>query len=356
MTLHEYRSALDQITTSKEEKIMKAKQIYARSQADVQQPVIKRRKTAWIAAGAAAAVLAGTTLSVGAAVNWDYRSLFDKYFSEQTPETVPVTYVDLTGMGLDINESVAFDGFTLHMKSVVADSTALYAMYDITLHDAAAFEGEIYDIVPVFTVNAQTADGRCIMDGTGSPAQKIADDTYRFVNSQTLSDPQKDSLKDASISIGLYGVTVISDTTTMLKADYTRQLDSAFISDSMTITKAVDFELPYYEPNRAFSVSISPFTLHLAVDEVKEYAMMDKEKYYESVKKGEYRSAADWVIKAIYQDGTEQLLSGDITINFKKNADSGEYLGADFNISLDYPVNTNEITAISIDGIILPLA
>ncbi|MBE6847237.1 MAG: DUF4179 domain-containing protein [Ruminococcus sp.] len=346
MTLHEYRSALDQITTSEEEKAMKAKQMYAKSEEAVGTPMVKRRKTAWIAAAAAVAVLAGTTLSVGAAVKWDYRSLFDKYFSEQTPETQPVTYVDLTGMGLDLNESVDFDGFTLHMKSVVADSTALYAMYDITLHDVTAFGGEIYDIAPVFVVNAQTADGKCIMNSTGTPAQKITDDTYRLVNGYTLSYPKKDSLKDASITIGLYGVTVISDTTTTLKADYTRQLDNAFISDSMTITKAVDFAIPHYEPYRASSVSISPFALHLTADPIKDDFMPNKEALH----------AGDWVIKAIYNDGTEQLLSGDIINNLKKDAITGESLGADFNIFLDYPVNTGEITAISIDGIILPLA
>lgn len=360
MTMSEYRKTLDSISVTKEEKIMKAKQMYAQSETAVQQPIIKRRKTAWIAAGAAAAVLAGTTLSVGAAVDWDYRSLFDKYFAEQAPEAEPVMYVDLTGMGADINETVEFEDFTLNVKSVIADEYTLYALYDITLHDDPAFDGEIYDIVPLFDVRAQNADGRCILDGTRDSLGTTDEGVYRFVSRGTVSNSRTDTLTDAAITISLHGVNVIGDEVKVLDADYTRQLDSAFISDSMTITKAVDFEIPYYEPNRASSVSISPFALHLAADEIKDDTKLNLDKrqemIWEIVGNDEYRDVDDWVIKAIYKDGTEQLLSGDITVTAKKYADSGEYYGADYVIAPDYPVNTNEITAISINDIIIPLA
>lgn len=346
MKMSEYHAALNHIAATKEEKIMKAKQMYAQSETALQQPIIKRCKTAWIAAGAAAAVLAGTTLSVGAAVDWDYRSLFDKYFSEQAPEAEPVMYVDLTGMGADINETVEFEDFTLNVKSVIADEYTLYALYDITLHDDPAFDGDIYDIVPFFTVKAQNADGRCIMEGKTDSLSTTDEGVYQFVSRGTVSNSRTDALTDAAITISLHGVNVIGDEVKALKGDYTRQLDSAFISDSMTITKAVDFEIPYYEPNRASSVSISPFALHLAADEIKDDTKLNPETL----------KADDWVVKAIYNDGTEQLLSGDITINAKKYADSGEYFGADYIIALDYPVNTNEITAISINDIIIPLA
>ncbi len=363
MKMHEYRQALDTLSHTEEEKCDIAQQMLAASEEPATRPVIKRRKTAWIAAATAAALLAGTTLTVGAAVDWDYNSLFQDFFNKQVEEssgTEPVKYVDLTGMGMDINETVEFEGYTLDIKSVIADAYNIYTLYDITITDTSLIPGEIYDLIPTLSCDIRI-DGRRPMGSSGSTAsEKISDTVYRFATLDGIADKRDGMLTDAEITIQFMGLTVVSDETIQLEGKYSMPLGDDFVPNpNMTKELDVNFQLPKYGPNCASKITLSPFRIIIDVTEIADQSYFTKEiimpgeEGYEEYKE---KSKA-WTITAIYADGTEQTMEGEIQHNmYKHYQDETDCFGATFDRILKYPVNTNEIVAISIDGTIVPVA
>ncbi len=125
-----YQNAMRQISADDAEIRRQAQAIQA--QFDARHPVrIKKRGFRLGVAAAAAVVLCGT-VTVGAANGWNYASIFTKYFSEKAGNEV---VFDFTGMGMDIGQTVAGEGYDLTVQSVVADTNAVYVVYDIALHD-----------------------------------------------------------------------------------------------------------------------------------------------------------------------------------------------------------------------------
>ena len=111
---------------------MKAKQI--RAQYDAQNGITvkkhKSRRIALTGLAAAAVLLVGGAVTVGAVNDWNYGAVFNRYFTEKSGE--PVSF-DYTGMGLNIGKEITGDGFTLTVQSVMADSSNVYIAYDIAL-------------------------------------------------------------------------------------------------------------------------------------------------------------------------------------------------------------------------------
>ena len=127
-----YRTAMQQIFTEKEEILMKARQMQAQFDAQNTKAVRKHapRRRALIGFAAAAALLVGGAVTVGAANDWNYGAVFNRYFTEKSGS--PVSF-DYTGMGLDIGEEIKGEGFTMTVRSVVADSSNVYVALDIAL-------------------------------------------------------------------------------------------------------------------------------------------------------------------------------------------------------------------------------
>ncbi|MBP0970914.1 MAG: DUF4179 domain-containing protein [Oscillospiraceae bacterium] len=113
---------------------MKTRQIRAQFEEQSAQGIRTHtgRRVISLIGAAAAAIMIGGTVTVGAVNNWDYSAVFSKYFAEKSGEQVSY---DFTGMGLDIGEKIEGDGFTMTVQSVMADASNVYIAYDVELSD-----------------------------------------------------------------------------------------------------------------------------------------------------------------------------------------------------------------------------
>ena len=128
---------------------MKAQQIQAQFDAQNTHTVRRHshRRGMLTAVAAAAALMIGGTMTVGAVNHWDYSAVFSKYFAEKSGEQVSY---DFTGMGLDIGEKIEGDGFTMTVQSVLADASNVYIAYDVELSDEFNAIFAAYDDAELF--------------------------------------------------------------------------------------------------------------------------------------------------------------------------------------------------------------
>ncbi len=87
-----------------------------------------------ITLAAAAVAVGGMTVAVGAANDWDYQSIFTKYFSDKTESTVEY---DFSKVGMDINQSAEYAFGTVTVESALITPYAMYLSWDIQLNDTA---------------------------------------------------------------------------------------------------------------------------------------------------------------------------------------------------------------------------
>lgn len=121
---------------------------------------IRRTLPAMIAAAAAVLCL---TVGVGAAADWDYKSLFTEYFTKQSD--APVSF-DLEGMGKTLGFGQTFPSCTVTFDSVLADSNTAYLVYSVEpqgkfIPDAAAHESYAFYLGAVL----HSADGTVLDSG-----------------------------------------------------------------------------------------------------------------------------------------------------------------------------------------------
>ncbi len=111
---------------------MKAKQMQAKY--DAAHPARKKERRGFrVSIAAAAAVLLCGTITAGAVSDWDFAALFRKYFSDKTGTEIDY---DFFGMGLSIGESYQGEGYTLTVEGVIADTNAVYLLYNIALDES----------------------------------------------------------------------------------------------------------------------------------------------------------------------------------------------------------------------------
>ena len=123
-----YRKMMEQITLDDDALREKAAQMRNAFQ-QAQKPHIRHRRRMLTVSAAAAAVLVFGTVTAGAVNGWDYKSIFSRYFSAQSGETVDY---DFTGMGLDLGDVIEGDGFTLTFDALLADNRYVYLAYHYT--------------------------------------------------------------------------------------------------------------------------------------------------------------------------------------------------------------------------------
>ena len=126
-----YQKAMQQISADEAEIRSKARQIQA--QYNAQHPARRTKRGFRIGLAAAAAVILCGTVTAGAVSDWDYAALFRKYFSDRTG--TEISY-DFSGMGLGIGESYQGEGYTLTVEGVIADTNAVYLLYNIALDES----------------------------------------------------------------------------------------------------------------------------------------------------------------------------------------------------------------------------
>lgn len=125
---------------------MKAKQMQAKY--DAAHPARKKERRGFrVSIAAAAAVLLCGTITAGAVSDWDFAALFRKYFSDKTGTEIDY---DFSGMGLDIEQSYQGEGYTLTVQGVIADTSAIYTLYEIALDESVQEQIKDYAEVVVF--------------------------------------------------------------------------------------------------------------------------------------------------------------------------------------------------------------
>ncbi len=160
-----YQRAMQQISVPEEEIRMKTRQIQAQFEEQPAQGIRTHtgRRMIGVIGAAAAAIMIGGTVTVGAVNNWDYSAVFSRYFAEKSG--APVSF-DFTGMGLDIGETVEGDNFTMTVQSVMADASNVYIAYDVALSDevnaifAAYDDAELSRMLAALIEVPGDADGR----------------------------------------------------------------------------------------------------------------------------------------------------------------------------------------------------
>lgn len=315
----------------------------------------RKGKKALIAAGAAAAVLAGTTLSVGAAVDWDYRTLFNKYFSDSTD--TPVGF-DFTGMGMDIDHRLDCEGYTVYVKSILADGYSVMVLYDTILDDEIFAEHTVYDIDTALYVDVMYGQDNLKFSGTVDTT-KLSDGVFQSllhivpIQFQEVLDPKDITLTftPKTIDVDVENGNVIT-------------LNS--IADSFSISLAeVSFDsakaapdvhyLPYYGANEATTISLSPLSLTVNFDAITHPeeitdGLNDNDEKYDS----EMPTTEDWTIKAIRNDGTELTLKQRNHTLYYDGISQPNKL--QIYIPFETPLRTDDIVAIMIDDVRIPLA
>lgn len=315
----------------------------------------RKGKKALIAAGAAAAVLAGTTLSVGAAVDWDYRTLFNKYFSEQTD--APVGF-DFTGMGLDVDHRFDCEGYTIHVKSILADEYSMMILYDTILDDEILREHTVYDIDTALYVDVTYGKDSLRFSGavdTTKLSDGVFQSMYHIVPIQLkeVLNPKDITLTFSPSSLRV-DVEDGSEITFNCAAD-SLDISLADISFDSSKTAANVHHLPYYGSNKATTISLSPLSLTVNFDaithpeEITDGLNGNDEKY-----DSEMPTAENWIIKAIRNDGTELTLKQRNHTSYYDGISQPNKL--QIFIPFETPLRTDDIVAIMIDDVLIPLA
>lgn len=315
----------------------------------------RKGKKALIAAGAAAAVLAGTTLSVGAAVDWDYRTLFNKYFSEQTD--APVGF-DFTGMGLDVDHRFDCEGYTVHVKSILADEYSMMILYDVTLDDAIPEAHTVYDINSALMVDVMCGHDNLRYSGNVDTI-KISDGVFHSmyhivpIQLEEVLNPKDITLTFSPSSLRV-DVEDGSEITFNCAAD-SLDISLADISFDSVKTASDAHYLPYYGSNEATTISLSPLSLTVNFDavthpeEIADGLNGNDEKHDSAIP-----SSKDWSIKAIRNDGTELTLKQGNHTSYYDGISQPNKL--QIYIPFETPLRTDDIVAIMIDDVRIPLA
>ena len=92
-----------------------------------------RKRLPVMIAAAAAAVMIGGTLTVGAFNGWNYNTLMNRYFSEWFDTK---SDYDFAGQGIDINDTFVTDDYQLTVKSAVFNADSFFVFYDFRFSDA----------------------------------------------------------------------------------------------------------------------------------------------------------------------------------------------------------------------------
>ena len=126
-----YQNAMRKIAADETEIRSMAHRIQA--QYEAQHPARRTNRGFRLGLAAAAAVILCGTVTAGAVSDWDYAALFRKYFSDKTG--TEISY-DFSGMGLGIGKSYQGEGYTLTVEGVIADTNAVYLLYNIALDES----------------------------------------------------------------------------------------------------------------------------------------------------------------------------------------------------------------------------
>ena len=399
---------------------MKAQQIQAQFEEQPPQKIRKRsRGTRRLLAGlaAAAALMIGGTVTVGALNGWDYSGLFNRWFRSQDS-----TYedFDFTGMGTDINDEIALEGFTVTLQSVVAEANALHVIYNcrldpeyeaqlpqngekiyaICMPDIQVLDGEgnAYTAdVEIGSRIAQNADGS--FDGVQSiglcGCQDFADKTLvinngfwmtagtmEYLNASPDAEPRTDGVQTPlpeqlqEYTYSLDGITVLKGVTndsgvTLSDNGAAAPFDSVSVSPLRISFRKADIPIePVTSPEPGVTVGSGIYGFITQFFDENGQEIIDNnipsdvpEEVPDYVLMNPtpevYQNIGIHSLTLIYSDGTEQdaVLSSAAGSGKTKLGSSGHYDLMDIELSADFrkPVSTDNLTAIRVNGTEIPM-
>ncbi len=337
--MNRYRNAMDAVTRSKEEIEMKAQDILNMEQersAPRKRPAVSRKA---IAFGAAAVILAGGTLTVGAVNNWDYAALYRNLMDgdRTTFETI----------GKTVDDHFEGDGWTIDITNMYADSNSFYMLYDLTLdesHPLYSYLGQDdYNVCAKVQTNFTDSEEYIgsMFSNSGSKSLRVEGNTshccfscnYELCGDDMDVQPQgvhvwSDMLYAESSAVGS-----LSEEPMHFERDYV--LD---IADGVTQrTVQGDYTLPCGE--RMYRITVSPLVMGFQIDaesmylQHKEYCMME--------------------ITANYSDGTSQVIEYDAALSARTQEDGTVEANGIFNFT--QPINPVLLESVTINGQTIPV-
>lgn len=128
-----YQKAMQQISASEEEIRMKAKQIQAQYNTNKKIRRTAGRRKLFAGLAAAAVVMIGGTITVGALNDWNYSSLMNRYFKEWFRTESDYSF---EGQGMDINDTFGTEDYQITVESVVFNSDSYYLFSELRFSDA----------------------------------------------------------------------------------------------------------------------------------------------------------------------------------------------------------------------------
>ena len=344
---------------------MKAKQIQAKY--DAAHPARQKGRHGFrIGIAAAAAVLLCGTITVGAVSEWDFAALFRNYFSEKSGSEISY---DFSGMGLNIGESYQGEGYTLTVQGVIADTNAVYTLYDIALDESIQKQIRDYKEVVVFGglsagVIKEDTTGTFSPVGTSDELVQDGNGIWHGVRT-SLMDPGTD-ISDKTLEYTSTQVSVINRNADGTEADYMMlpeigegyPIGTVSLAD-ITVQKGIERECSVFLPEDRNKIEftelcLTPMQLSLrktgrAYDtcSAKNPLILGTDDRIEET---------EAVYAVIYADGTELPLQGNRNNSSVCSLNDGGYdTVTRSSLIFNVPIDLTDITAVRIGETVIPL-
>lgn len=271
-------------------------------------------------------------LVVGAYSGWDYASLFRNYYGLDTENGY-----DFSNVGVDLNETLVCDGMTVQLGSMLADENTVRFMYDVTFEngigDSCSYDCRLYAVL--HKPDGTTAEPIII----GCDTVEQTENTVRLCT-HMIFQPE-DGLAGGTLQFRLEEITANAwheNEKQIFTVGEEFSVDMGFLQDVVNCEVVPD---PYIQMKlgaRLESVCLTPLRLQM------EFTRFNKQN----------QDTEEWVNNcyAIMQDGTQVQL---LPFNAWESNTNG-YTGITMlGFSLKTPINTQEVTALLLNGTEVPI-
>ena len=351
MNMQHYRDVSARVTPRaalKEEVISMATEMQTKKR----RPVMRR---IGIALAAAAVAVGGMTVAVGAANGWDYQSIYTKYFSKKTEQLVEY---DFTKIGQVLDVSGTFDFGTVTLESMLSTPYTMYLSWNVVPDESTGISPG--DSLWMHVILSDKGTGNhmaalsgveCGEDGTWhftakfrSEETEIEAHLMDFIITDVYTKPEMESEEDGTEIAAFDPSYVISFT-----PDYSAPLRMQMLEAPITL-----------EHQTADRVCISPLSVVLADEKGAEGPDMSLAgtPAFEGSARVTGISDAVRSVTAVYSDGMEKVVPTEsyCTEYFIRNETRKDKLnGFRYFIEFDFPIETENLTAIVINGTEIPL-
>ncbi len=316
-------------------------------QAEKQQHRRPMRKLGIVLAAAAVAA-GGMTAAAGAANNWDYRSIFTKYFSEKTDSAVEYDFTPI-GQNLDVQGEFPFGTVTL--ESMLSTPYLMYLSWNVEPNEAAGVSPD--DMLWSFITVMDSVN--CNLMSNEASAARGEDGKWHFTAKfRSTNGALEPNPTDFYVS-------------TFMRYDAENTADDAIIAKDDTDHKLTF--TPQITPDPAMQPLSTPISLaggtadHYALSPL---ALVLSDAFGSTPPErmlSAYTEQADASaeVTAVFADGTEQVIPAEVYRTLYTQPKEGAIETTDapdgFRCYLEFaqPVAPEALTAIRVNGTEIPL-